>query len=105
MSPKSTLVLTGATGTFTEYLVSLFISLTMFYSGYIGGAVLSRLLAHPSISSYKLKTMVRAQDKAEKLKNFGVESVIGSYADLDKLEQLGAEADVFIEIVTIIRTM
>ncbi|KAI5122913.1 hypothetical protein M0805_007591 [Coniferiporia weirii] len=72
---KQTIFLTGATG-------------------YIGGAVLWRLLYHKIASDFNFKVLVRSAEKAKLLATlFGVEAVVGSHADEDKLESLADEAD------------
>jgi hypothetical protein len=64
--------------------------------GYIGGAVLLRLLNHPNASSFKITALVRSREKADKLKALGVEAVVGSLSDVVLLEALAAEAHVVI---------
>jgi hypothetical protein len=64
--------------------------------GYIGGAVLLRLLNHPDASSFKITALVRSHEKADKLKALGVEAVVGSLSDVALLEALAAEAHVVI---------
>ncbi|KAL4268610.1 NAD(P)-dependent Metabolic Enzyme [Pleurotus pulmonarius] len=63
-------------------------------TGYIGGAVLLRLLNHPSISNFKITALVRSPDKAEKLKTLGVTPVVGSLDDSELLKKLCSESDV-----------
>ena len=63
-------------------------------TGYIGGSVLTRLLEHPNVNSFQITTLVRSPEKAEKLKSLGVNAVIGSLLELDKVEKLASEADV-----------
>ena len=76
--------------------------MSLIYSvGYIGGSVLSRFLKHPNAASFNISALVRSPEKAEKLKNLGVNSVVGSYSDLALLEKLSAEADVVIAMVRI----
>lgn len=70
-------------------------------TGYIGGTVLSRLLDHPKAKAFKITVLVRSPEKAEKLKAFGVEPIIGSYADLDKLEVASSKADIVIAAVSL----
>ncbi|KZP06728.1 NAD(P)-binding protein, partial [Athelia psychrophila] len=68
-------------------------------TGYIGGAVTSRLLAHPRTASFDITALVRSEDKAAKLRPLGVKTVIGSYSDIDQLENLASEADILFSTV------
>ncbi|KIY44022.1 NAD(P)-binding protein [Fistulina hepatica ATCC 64428] len=77
MSTQTKIFLTGATG-------------------YIGGAILARLLARDDAAAFKVTALVRNKAKADKLKSFGVHPVIGSLADLDIVEKQAAAADVVI---------
>lgn len=63
-------------------------------TGYIGGAVLLRLLGHPRISDFKITALVRSPDKAEKLKSLRVTPVVGSLDDSELLKKLCSESDV-----------
>ena len=47
--------------------------------------------------------LVRSAEKAKLLENFNVRAVVGSLADLDKLESLAAEADYVFNIVSAFR--
>ncbi|KAK0439027.1 uncharacterized protein EV420DRAFT_1203380 [Desarmillaria tabescens] len=62
-------------------------------TGYIGGTVLERFLSHPNASSFHITALVRSSEKAEKLKKFGVEPILGSLSDLQLLEDSAANAD------------
>ena len=68
-------------------------------SGYIGGSVLSRFLKHPDASTFNIIPLVRSPEKAEKLKAFGVNPVVGSHSDTLLVEKLTADADVVISTV------
>ncbi|KAF9453420.1 NAD(P)-binding protein [Macrolepiota fuliginosa MF-IS2] len=68
-------------------------------TGYIGGSVLGRLLAHPNAHSFEITTLVRSQDKANKLKRFGVTPVVGSFSDVSLVEELAAGADIVFDAV------
>ncbi|KAL0069451.1 hypothetical protein AAF712_003477 [Marasmius tenuissimus] len=76
-SPKTVVLLTGATG-------------------YIGGTVLSRLLALPDASSkFDFRAIVRNSDKAQKLKDlFGVNAILGSHLDVELMVRETSQADV-----------
>ncbi|GJE97532.1 NAD(P)-binding protein [Phanerochaete sordida] len=64
-------------------------------TGYIGGTVLSRLLAHRGAHSFQITALVRSPDKGKILQDqFGVHSVVGSTEDTTLLERLSAEAHV-----------
>ncbi|KII92141.1 hypothetical protein PLICRDRAFT_36933 [Plicaturopsis crispa FD-325 SS-3] len=65
-------------------------------SGFIGGGVLTRLLAHPKAGEFNIKALVRKADKAAILtaKYPTVTPVIGSLQDLEVLEKNAAEADI-----------
>jgi len=65
-------------------------------TGFIGGSVLNRLLAHPDASTFTFTALVRSPVKAELLKQVGVESVIGSLKDAPLVEKLATEADIII---------
>ncbi|CDO71823.1 hypothetical protein BN946_scf184939.g47 [Trametes cinnabarina] len=71
-------------------------------TGYIGGSVLQRLLQHPKASTFQITTLVRSPQKAKTLNaEFGVEAVVGSYAELDKLAELSEQADVVFSCVRV----
>ncbi|KAI0649350.1 NAD-P-binding protein [Trametes meyenii] len=67
-------------------------------TGYVGGSVLGLILEDQgSAAIYNVTALVRDADKAKKLEGFGVNSVIGSLDDLDRLEAIASESDVIIE--------
>ena len=61
--------------------------------------MLADLLKRPDISSYKIRALVRNKEKAEKLKELGVEPVLGELDDVDIIEKEASEADVVIATV------
>lgn len=63
-------------------------------AGYIGGTVLSRLLAHPDAQSLDVTALLRSVDKAKKLEAFGVKSVVGSYEETALIEKLSEASHV-----------
>jgi hypothetical protein len=67
-------------------------------TGYIGGSVLLRFLKHPDASSFNITVLVRSPEKAEKLKAFGINPVVGSHSDTPLVEELTAQADVVIAV-------
>ena len=68
--------------------------------GYIGGAVLYRLLQHPSAKTFDITALVRSPEKAKKLESFGVKGVVGSLDDYDLVEDLVSKAHVVVDIVS-----
>lgn len=68
--------------------------------GYIGGSVLWRLLHHKDAANFNLKVLVRSAEKAKIFsEKFGIDAIVGSYQEEDKLENLAAEADYVFAIV------
>jgi len=63
-------------------------------TGYIGGTVLWRLLSHPSANTFDITVIVRSEEKAKKLEQFGVKPVVGSYKDTKLVEELAEKAHV-----------
>lgn len=63
-------------------------------TGYIGGSVLTRLLDHPRASSFKITAIVRSSAKASLLEKYGIQTIIGSHDESDKVEPAAAEADI-----------
>ncbi|KLO17100.1 NAD-binding protein [Schizopora paradoxa] len=70
-------------------------------TGYIGGAVLWRLLNHKDAGKYTFKALVRSPEKAKPFDKFGVEAVVGDLAEHEKLEKLCEEADYIINTADI----
>jgi len=68
-------------------------------TGYIGGTVLERFLAHPSAGSWTFTALVRSKDKAAVLQEAGVTPIMGDLSDLDVIEKAASEADVVMAIV------
>lgn len=58
-----------------------------------------RLLEHPNASSFQITALVRTSEKAAKLESVGVKCLVGSLAELDKLEELSSQADVVFAMV------
>ncbi|KAI0091093.1 NAD-P-binding protein [Irpex rosettiformis] len=63
-------------------------------TGYLGGSVLARLLAHPNKDSFDITAIVRSAEKAKKLEAFGVKAVVGSLKDAALVEQLSENAHI-----------
>ncbi len=75
-------------------------------AGYIGGAVLERLLKHPSASTFDITALVRNEDKARILESkFPVKVVRGTHQDFDKLEALAENAHVVYHCVGTLQTL
>ncbi len=106
-SSKTTIFITGATGTYTRACEIGILQAHIFYFrhiGYIGGSVLERLLKHPKAATFEITTLVRSAEKAKILREkFGVDAVVGSHADTDKLTALSEKADVVFSCVRTIR--
>ncbi|CAL1716972.1 unnamed protein product [Somion occarium] len=66
-------------------------------TGYIGGSVLARLLAHPSAKSFDITVVSRRQEKADKLAYFGVKAVVSSMDYYALLEDYVAKAHIVID--------
>ncbi|KAI9061683.1 NAD-P-binding protein [Trametes sanguinea] len=65
-------------------------------TGYIGGGVLARLLVNAK-PLFDITVLLRDAVKADKLKPFGVKTVLGTLDDTDKVEQLASQADIVFE--------
>ncbi|KAF9043628.1 NAD(P)-binding protein [Hymenopellis radicata] len=61
-------------------------------TGYLGGSILSRLLTIVDPST--ITALVRSVEKADKLRPLGINTLIGSYKDLDVLIEAASKADV-----------
>jgi|SRR5712671_7678712 len=70
-----------------------------FISGYIGGSVLERLLGHPKRETFVITALVRSVDKAKALNTLGVNTVVASLSDLDKLTEHASASNVVINTV------
>ncbi|KAH9944977.1 NAD(P)-binding protein [Epithele typhae] len=78
MTTKTSIFLTGATG-------------------YIGGAVLTRLLTHPRAPNFDITALVRSETKGKVLQEkFGVRPLVGSLQDADKITAASENANVVI---------
>ncbi|KAI0737098.1 NAD(P)-binding protein [Daedaleopsis nitida] len=64
-------------------------------TGYIGGAVLAKLLSHPSANTFDITALVRNADKAKILESkFAVKAVVGTHQELDKIHDLAVQSHV-----------
>lgn len=68
-------------------------------SGYIGGSILGRLLAHPNKRNCEITALVGSPEKAERLRTFGINVVTGSTDETEELEKLASNAHVVFSIV------
>ncbi|KAF8623620.1 hypothetical protein AX17_007322 [Amanita inopinata Kibby_2008] len=62
-------------------------------TGYVGSSVLSAFLDHPQRESLNITALVRNAEKAEKLKAFGINVVVGDHTDAVLFEKLASETD------------
>ncbi|KAK0494576.1 NAD(P)-binding protein [Armillaria luteobubalina] len=67
-------------------------------TGYIGGSFLSKLIT--MVDPATITTLVRSEDKAEKLRTLGVKTVVGSYKDFDLLAEAASKADIVLTFVS-----
>jgi uncharacterized protein YbjT (DUF2867 family) len=70
-------------------------------AGYIGGAVLARLLEHPTFPTSEITALVRKADKIPAFDSIGVNTVLGSYSDLELLEERASQSDVVFACVSL----
>jgi uncharacterized protein YbjT (DUF2867 family) len=70
-------------------------------TGYIGGAILNRLLAHPERSSFYISVIVRSTEKAKKFESdFDVHPIVGSFDDHKLVEDAVAKSDIVVHAVS-----
>lgn len=96
---KTKILATGVTG--EQYKFAFISSLihNRHATGYIGGSVLNELLKSPNFSKVEVTAVVRSPEKAEKLKELGINVVIGSYSDQKLMEKLAEETDLVLAMV------
>lgn len=70
--------------------------------GYIGGAVLTRILQHPDRPRLDITALVRSPEKAEKLEKLDITPVLGSLQDTGRLEDLASKADIVVACVRLV---
>lgn len=100
MSDLTKFFITGSTGQYSSLLCYLHISRRTL--GYIGSIVLERFLDHPNAASFELSTLVRTQEKADKLKAMGVQRpVLGKLQNLALMEEESARADIIVNMVSL----
>jgi hypothetical protein len=99
MAPKTHIFFTGATGMLMYPEPCNPLTDTWLTLGYIGGSVLQRLLNHPKRDAFEITALVRSADKATVLNTIGVNTVIASLFDFDKVAELAANSNVVIDTV------
>ena len=74
-------------------------------SGYVGGTFLSRILTTPQLlEKLDIVLYVRSAEKAKRLADeFNVKTIVGTLADLDKLENAAENAHIVVSIVSFSR--
>ncbi|KAH9945053.1 NAD-P-binding protein [Epithele typhae] len=66
-------------------------------TGYIGGAVLARLLTHPRAASFDITALVRSEAKGALLqKKFGVKTLVGALDNVDEITAASEASNVVI---------
>ncbi|KAI5997250.1 hypothetical protein F5J12DRAFT_851731 [Pisolithus orientalis] len=76
---------------------------TIFFTGatgYVGGTVLTRLIDHPTFANSEITLLIRPskKDKISALHSLGLNTVLGSYNDLDILEEQASKADIVFSV-------
>ncbi|KAK0449822.1 NAD(P)-binding protein [Desarmillaria tabescens] len=66
-------------------------------TGYLGGSFLSKLLT--VVNPATITALARSEDKAAKLRTLEVQTVIGSYKDVDVLTDAASKADIVLTFV------
>jgi nucleoside-diphosphate-sugar epimerase len=101
MAPKTHIFFTGATGTplCFELTNSLTDTKHRPISGFVGGSVLQRLLSHPKRDALEITALVRNADKAKGLNTLGVNTVVASLFDFEKVTELAAASNLVINTV------
>lgn len=64
-------------------------------TGYIGSSVVSAFLDHPDRANITITALIRNAEKAEKLKTYGINAVVGDHTDAALFEKLASEADYY----------
>ena len=68
--------------------------------GYIGSSALSAFLDHPKRDTFEITALIRSAEKADKLKQFGITTIVGSHFDESLFVKLASETDVLIACVS-----
>jgi len=97
MSANTKIFITGATGEPYAWTGYPFGRLTKLPEGYIGSSVLERLQNHPDAEKFEITALIRSPQKADKFKEYGVNTVVGSFSDAKLLEDLTAAADIVVD--------
>ncbi|KAH9930926.1 NAD(P)-binding protein [Fomitopsis serialis] len=67
-------------------------------TGYVGGALLSRLLKRPKADTFEIVTPIRALSKAKVLEKLGAKREVASLSEHDKIAALASQADVIFNL-------
>ena len=68
--------------------------------GYIGSSALSAFLDHPKRDTFEITVLIRSAEKADKLKQFGITTIVGSHLDEGLFVKLASETDVLVACVS-----
>ena len=61
--------------------------------------MVSRLLDHPQAASFEIKALIRSKEKSSAFEKVGIQAVVGSLDELEKVEALASGADVVFSMV------
>lgn len=92
----------GATGTYALLRFLMTPNCVVHRSGYVGGTFLSRIFATPKLlERLDITLYIRSAEKAKRLADeFNVRTIVGTLADLDKLENAAENAHIVVSIVS-----
>lgn len=62
--------------------------------------MLTRLLSHPRSDTFRITVLLRAPEKATQFRKMGIQAVVGTYEDLELLQQHASKADIVIQCVS-----
>jgi len=67
-------------------------------TGYIGGAILTRLAKREDFDSFDIRCIIRSSDKADKIQKLfkNITSIVGSHSDIPLISKAASEVDVVI---------
>jgi nucleoside-diphosphate-sugar epimerase len=102
MSQKVKILVTGVTGSSYRHCFFALTSISNRLIGYIGSAVVDRFLARSDASSLDIRAIVRSKEKADKLREFGINPIVGSHSDENVMVKAASEVDVVIAMVSVL---